>query len=144
MPSPALHTLVKLRRAAREETQAALARAEAELLAQTARHQAVLDATTAGRAALDPTDPNSLSVWAAFRMRQEVAERREAAKRMQKERDVTQKRALHVARVREELALEKLIERQAADEDADLLRRESRRMDEIAGRPGSSPVHLDR
>lgn len=136
MASGALHTLLKLRRAAREESQAILRKAEDERDTQAARLQAVLDATVAGRDALDPTDPFSLTTWHAFRMRQEVAERRESAKLKQRERDFEQKRGLHVSRVRDELALEKVIEHHDAEEEEAARELEAKKMDEIASRLG--------
>ena len=134
MASPALHTLLKLRRAAREESQAIFKRAEDERDAQAERLQALRDATVRGRSSIDPTDPFSLTAWHSFRMRQEVAERREVMKLKQRERDLDQKRAIHVARVRDELALQRLIEHQDAEEAAEARVREGRAMDEIASR----------
>lgn len=134
MASPALHILLKLRRAAREESQALLRKAEDERDAAAARLHAVQAATAAGREALDPTDPFSLTTWHSFRMRQEVAERRESAKLKQRERDVDQKRGIHVARVRDELALDKVIAHHDAEELEETRARESKRMDEIASR----------
>lgn len=109
-------------------------RAEDERDVQAARLDAVRRSVAEARADLDPTDPFALTTYHAFRMRQEVAERREAARLQQREREVEQKRTVHVGRVRDELAMANVIEAHAREEAADEARRDGQRMDDIAAR----------
>ena len=83
---------------------------------------------------MDPTDPFALSTYHAFRQRQEVSERRDVAKLLQREREVEQKRGIHVGRVRDELAMKNVIEAHEAAAAHDAAQRDGRRMDEIASR----------
>lgn len=137
MPS-SLNILLRLRTGAREESQALLRRAEDERDAQAARLTALREATVAARASLDPCDPFALTTYHAFRMRQEVAERREVAKLVQRERELEQKRGLHVGRVRDELAMKNVIDAQAVTAAKEESARDARRMDDIAVR-----LHID-
>ena len=130
----ALHTLLRLRAHAREESQGMLRRAEDERDTQAERVEAVRIAVVAARAGADPTDPFALATYHAFRMRQEVAERRENARLQQREREVDQKRGIHVGRVRDEIATENVIEAHAREEEREQATRDARRMDEIASR----------
>lgn len=132
-----LDILLRLRTGAREESQTLLRRAEDERDAQAARLRAIREATLAARNNLDPCDPFALTTYHAFRMRQEVAERREQAKLVQRERELEQKRGLHVGRVRDELAMQNVIEAQAVAAAREESVRDMRRMDEIASRPRS-------
>ncbi len=127
-------TLLRLRQRAREESQALVRRAEDEREAQAQRLAAVRDSVVRAREELDHTNPIALTNYHAFRMRQEVAERREAGKLVQRERELEQKRAIHVGRVRDELAMQNVIEAHAREEAEAEARRDARRMDEIAAR----------
>lgn len=109
-------------------------RAEDERDAQAGRLDAVRRSVADARAQMDPSDPFALTTYHAFRMRQEVAERREAARLQQREREVEQKRAVHVGRVRDEIAMANVIDAHAREAAADEARRDSRRMDDIAAR----------
>lgn len=132
--SGTLHTLLRLRTLAREETAVAVRKAEDEREAQLARLVAVRESVARARTETDLEDALDLAAYYAFRLRSEMAERREAARLAQKERDVEQKRALHVVRVRDEIAMQNVIdhrERQAAVDEG---RRDAARMDEIAAR----------
>ncbi len=129
-----LPLLLRLRTGAREESQALLRRAEDERDAQAARLAALRQATKEARENVDPTDPFALSTYHALRQRQEVSERRDVAKLLQREREVEQKRGIHVGRVRDELAMKNVIEAHEAAAAHDAAQRDGRRMDEIASR----------
>ncbi len=134
MSQSALPTLLRLRHAAREESHTALRRAEDEREAQAKRLADLRAATVAARAALEAADTLALSSYHEFRARQEVQERREIARLQQREREVDLKRAQHHGRVRDELALEKFMERRAAEEEREEARRDQERMDELGRR----------
>lgn len=129
-----LDTLLRLRARAREESQAMLRRAEDERDLQRGRLDAVRKAIADARADLDPHDALALATYHAFRLAQEPLERRETARLLQREREVEQKRAIHVGRVRDELAMANVIEAHAREEAEEEARRDARRMDEIAAR----------
>lgn len=114
-----------------------LRRAEDERDVQAQRVEAVRNAVVEARASADPNDPFALATYHAFRRRQEVAERREEARLQQREREVDQKRGLHVGRVRDEIATNNVIEAHARSEEREQATRDARRMDEIAARRGA-------
>ena len=78
MPASALPTLLRLRRAAREESQAAVRRAEDDRDAQAQRLAGIRTATASARENFDPSDVAALVGYHEFRARQEVQERRAA------------------------------------------------------------------
>lgn len=131
-----LETLLKLREAARKETLAALRKAEAERETQVARLAEVRMSIVMARESLDPTDPTDLTHYHGFRLRQEMAERREAARLAQKDRDLEIKRNAHILRVRDELSLAELIDAREKFAAVEASRGDQRRMDELASRGG--------
>lgn len=135
--SSTLHTLLRLREAARKETLTALRKAEQERDTQEARLADVRASVVMARASLDPTDPADLSNYHSFRLRQEMAERRESARLAQKDRELDSRRTAHVLRVRDELALSELIESREAAEALELTRHDARKLDEMASRIGA-------
>lgn len=139
MPPSALPTLLRLRRAAREESQAAVRRAEDERDTQAQKLSNIRAATVAARASLDPTDPVALVSYHEFRARQEVLDRREAARLLQREREVDVKRTHHTARVRDELSIDHVIERKRTEAEHEEQKRDHTRMDELGRRSGGQP-----
>lgn len=137
MPASALPTLLRLRRAAREESQAAVRRAEDDRDTQAQRLAGIRTATASARENFDPSDVAALVGYHEFRARQEVQERREAARLVQRERELEVKRTQHAGRVRDELALETVIERKQVEAEREELRRDNARMDELGRRSGS-------
>ena len=129
-----LQTLLRLREAARKETLAALRKAENERDLQMAKLVEVRESVKTARAQVDPTDATDLTHYHGYRLRQEMAERREAARLAQKDRDLEGRRNAHVLRVRDELALSGLIDARAETEREEADRRENKQMDEIANR----------
>jgi len=91
------------------------------------------------RADADPNDPMALTTYHDFRARQEVTERREVARLVQREREVEVKRTQHSARVRDELALDQFLESKRAAAVRDEQKRDQARMDELGRRTGSPP-----
>ena len=134
MSTSALATLLRLRTAAREESQTALRRAEDERDAQARRLEAVQEATARARSELDPNDAGALLAYHSFRTRQEVTERREAAKLGQRDRELDHKRGIHVSRVRDELAMGNVIEAREQEAEREAAELDARRMDELASR----------
>ncbi len=132
--SGTLHTLLRLRTIARESSSLALRKAEDERAAQLEKLRGVRSAVESARTETDMNDALDLANYYAFRLRSEMAERREAARLAQKERDVEQKRAIHATHVRDELAMDNVIDLRERQEAREQQRRESREMDEVAGR----------
>lgn len=129
-----LETLLRLREAARKETLAALRKAEAEREAQVGRLADVRMSIVLARGALDPTDATDLTHYHGFRLRQEMAERREGARLAQKDRELEARRNAHILRVRDELSLADLIEARERVAINEANRAEQADLDEIAGR----------
>lgn len=129
-----LETLLRLREAARKETLAALRKAEAEREAQMGRLADVRLSIVHARTAVDITDANDVTNYHSFRLRQEMAERREAARLAQKDRELEARRTAHISRVRDELSLSELIDAREHAAALEANRHEQSKMDEIASR----------
>jgi flagellar export protein FliJ len=133
MPST-LHTLLRLRGLDREASAVALRKAEDERDSQRQKLDEVRATVARARENVSATDAADLAVYHQFRLRQEMAERREMARLAQKERDLETKRNLHVGRVRDELALQNVIDAKAVEEARDESRRDQAQNDEVAAR----------
>jgi hypothetical protein len=107
-------TLLRLRRYAREESASALRRAEQDAAAQAARVEAIRAGLRRARETVDPTDADALGNYLAWRLRQELAERREVLRLQQRTRDVETARARHAVQTREELSMAALVDAEAA------------------------------
>ncbi len=132
--SPALHTLHRLREHARKESDVLVRQAERARDVQSERVDSIHASVAQARENVDGTDALELTAYHAFRLRQELASRRESARLSQKERELENQRVRHGARVRDELALANVIEAAALTDSEDRRRREDKRMDEVAAR----------
>ena len=108
-------TLLRLRRYAREETLSQLRKAEADHAAQSARLSELRAATRRAREGLDVTDADALAHYLAWRLRQEIGERRETLRLHQEERKVHAARERHAVRVRDELSMTRVLDTEAAE-----------------------------
>lgn len=129
-----LEVLQRLRDHTRKAAEVDLRRAEAERDRQEARVRQVHTALVEAREACADDDVLALDSYFAFRLQGEVASRREEIRLHQREREVDAHGRRHVAAVRDQLAVEHLIEtraEQAAHRDAT---RDAARMDEIGSR----------
>ena len=135
----ALGTLHRLRANARKASDVDLRRAELERDRQQVRVEAGQAALVAAREARDDADLESLATWHAFRLQGELKGRREDVRLAQREREVDARRSVHVGHVKDELAVQNLIDRREAVAAEQAGRRERTEMDEIAGRTRSDP-----
>lgn len=132
--SAVLASLHRLRVVTRQESEVALRQVESERDLQRARVDGVRDAIRRARDGFDPADAGELAAYHAFRLREELAERREAARLAQRERDVEAQTAKHQRNIRDELSLQGVIDEMAALAAEEARRAESRWMDELGAR----------
>ena len=105
---------------------------------QSERVDAIHASVASARENVDGGDALELTAYHAFRLRQELAARRESARLSQKERELENQRVRHSGRVRDELALANVIEAANVSEAEERRRREDKRMDEVAARAVSN------
>jgi hypothetical protein len=129
-----LNSLHRLRQHARRESEVSLRRAEAERDLQRQRLEGVRAEIERAREALDPSDPLALAAYHQFRLREEMLERREAARLQQKEREVASNSLVHTKNVRDELSLERVLDEQALRAAEEERRAETRELDEVGAR----------
>lgn len=129
-----LKSLLKLRTYQRQQSAVQLKQAEVERDRQAARVQSLEDEVTRAQESLPSHDATFLNDYHTWRLRQELALRRETARLQQRERDVDIQHDRHGKNVRDELAIQnvKTAHEQALSEES--RKRESAWMDEIASR----------
>lgn len=132
--SPSLSTLHRLREHARKESQQKLQRAERQRDEQQARLDELRRDTEEARSSVDPSDLMSMHAWHAWRLRQEVGERREVARLSQRERDLESARGQHNGRVRDELAIANAIDAEVERQLWEARRTETKELDEVGSR----------
>jgi hypothetical protein len=130
----AFATVLRIRERARQQTARQLAEADRVRDEQRTRVEAIVGSFIEGRAATNPADPAELAAWHGWRLRQEIALRREEARLGQREREAEAARNRHVGRVRDELAVSGVIAARAEEEALDARRADDREMDDVAGR----------
>lgn len=129
-----LDVLQRLRDHARTAAEADLRRAESERDRQLARVELIRTAIADARESCDATDVTTLDTYFAFRLQGEVASRREEMRLHQRERDVDAYGRRHVQTVRDQLAVEHLIEARAEAAAHHESAKDAARMDEIGAR----------
>jgi hypothetical protein len=130
-------SLQRLRVHSRKEAHQQVRAAEIERDRAAARLLELREGVASARAAVDPRDAEAVNLYATFRLREALRERREEARLAQRERDLEARRAHHLKCVRDELTLNTLVDELNAREAQEARRVEARRMDEIANRPRS-------
>lgn len=129
-----LKSLLKLRTYQRQQSAVQLKHAEVERDRQAVRVQSLEDEVIRAQESLPSNDATSLNDYHTWRLRQELALRRENARLQQRERDVDIQQDRHGKNVRDELAIQNVNTAHAQALSEDALRRESAWMDEIASR----------
>jgi hypothetical protein len=129
-----LHTLLRLRGLEREASSLALRKAEDDRDAQRAKLDDVRTSIARARESVDTLDVIDLNIYHQFRLRAEMNERREAARLAQKDKELEARRAVHVGRVRDELALQNVIDAKDLAEAREDSKRDQAKMDELAAR----------
>jgi hypothetical protein len=132
--SNVLASLHRLRAHTRQESGVVLRESERARDQQQERLAEVGRGIRLAQAGVDPEDALGLVTYQAFRLREELRERRERARLHQKERDVALNRERYTRCVRDELSMQAVIEEKALREEEDLRRVEARNMDEVASR----------
>lgn len=132
--SRALDVLQRIRDHARKAAEAELRRAEGERDRQRARVELVAGAIREAREGLGDQDLLGLDAYHGFRLQAEMSARREDLRLQQREREVGVRSNRHVATVREQLAVEGLLERRAEEEAREGNRKEAAHMDELGAR----------
>lgn len=129
-----LDSLLRLRAHQRRQSALSLKQAQVERDRQAEQVDSLRQAMDQARRDLRHDDAVSLADYHAWRLRQELAMRREAARLQQRERDVEIQQTRHSQNVREELTMEAVIEAREVVEQEEGRREEAREMDEIASR----------
>ena len=137
--SNTMKSLHRLREHARRVSETQLYEARLGWERQRQRLDGVQNTIQEARAQTDPLDVISLSTWHSFRLRQEMAERREIARLAQRVREVDAAETTHAVRVRDELAMQSVLEGIKVAALAEETRQEGLLMDEIGGRLRWSP-----
>jgi hypothetical protein len=132
--SNVLASLHRLRSHTRQESGVVLRESERARDQQQERLTELTRGIRQAQAGVDPEDALGLVTYQAFRLREELRERRERARLHQKERDVALNRERYTRCVRDELSMQAVIEEKALREEEDLRRVEARNMDEVASR----------
>jgi len=129
-----LASLHRLRAHTRQESGVVLRDAERARDQQQERLAEVANGIRIAQAGVDPEDAFGLVTYQAFRLREELRERRERARLHQKERDVALNRERYAKCVRDELSMKAVIDEKALRAEEDARRVEARNMDEVAAR----------
>lgn len=129
-----LHSLHRLRSWSRQESEVQLRAVEAERDRQRERVEDLRESVRRAHAGTDPADVVELAAYHAFRLREELHERREVARLAQRERDVEAQTARHHRNIRDELSIQGVIEEAAVRHAEEARRVEGRWMDELGGR----------
>lgn len=132
--SNTMRSLHRLRERARRASEMQLHEARVNADRQRQRLEAVHQAVAEAREQTDAGDVLSLTTWHAFRLRQEVVERRESARLAQRQREVDTAETQHAVRVRDELAIQSVIEEQRVRAAEEARYAEGRVLDEIGAR----------
>jgi hypothetical protein len=130
--SNVLPTLLRLRAHSRREAELQRRDAERERDNQRARLDELHAGVARARDAVDGGDAEAIVAYQAFRLREELRDRRETARLNQRERDVDTRTTQHLRCVRDELTLGVILDLQAERRAQEDRRVDTRRMDEIA------------
>lgn len=129
-----LEVLQRIRDLARKTAEGELRRAEAERDRQQERVDLIAGALATARASCGDQDVLSLDAYHTFRLQGEMASRREDLRLHHRTREVEARSQRHISTVRDQLAVETLIERRAEDQRREGNRREAALLDEVGAR----------
>jgi len=129
-----LNSLHRLRSHLRQQSSVQLKTAEVERDQQQQRVQDIEVSVVQAQKTVDTSDLNALTEYHGWRLRQELAWRRESARLHQRQRDVEIQKERHIRNVRDELAMQNVLQAKELVEQEEDKRKEARWMDEIASR----------
>lgn len=131
---PVLDSLLRIRTYQRQQSALALKLAQVEHERQLEKVHDLQNAIVNAHSNVQPRDALSVNDYHAWRLRQEIVMRRENARLQQRERDMLIQEDKHIHHVRDELAIQNVIEAHVIQEAEEDRRADARWMDEIASR----------